>query len=79
MIYGYITEPYVIDMAKFLLKNAIVLEEMVISTKKPPPDEWYVFYGPINKDNCTSEGLLEYSQELFSFPRASSMAVIHFD
>ncbi|OMO65630.1 hypothetical protein CCACVL1_21466 [Corchorus capsularis] len=70
-IYGHITEPYVIDMIEFLLKNAMVLEKLEISTHKT--------FGPSPKNSCcerkvelTTEQRQEFSQKLFSLPRAST-------
>ncbi|GMG98621.1 hypothetical protein Nepgr_000461 [Nepenthes gracilis] len=68
-IYGCITKPYVIQLIEFLLKNAAVLEKMVIDSKKKLPHS-------VNKD-ITSDELLEMSRKILSFPRASSQAVVH--
>ncbi|KAL3849291.1 hypothetical protein ACJIZ3_011173 [Penstemon smallii] len=82
MIYGYINEPYVIQMVKFLLRSAMGLEKIVISTKESfkPTHQSYIFTGAIErqKDQFTSEQLLQFLSELFSFPRSSSQAVIDF-
>ncbi|KAL3812936.1 hypothetical protein ACJIZ3_014204 [Penstemon smallii] len=69
MIYGYINEPYVIQMVKFLLRSAVGLEKMS-----------YIFTGAIErqKDQFTLEQLLQFSSELFNFPRSSPQAVIDF-
>lgn len=34
MLYACVTEPYVIELIEFLLGNVLILEKMVISTKK---------------------------------------------
>ncbi|KAK3438493.1 hypothetical protein EUGRSUZ_C03109 [Eucalyptus grandis] len=61
-IYGYVLDPDVIELIEFLLKNAQVLEKMKISTKKILQ---------------RLDALLEFSEKLLSFPRASTRAVIH--
>ncbi|KAA8524482.1 hypothetical protein F0562_010905 [Nyssa sinensis] len=82
MIYGYITEPYVIELVEFLLKRATVLEKMVFSTSKTlqPEHPYYFFAAAVDrqKHHFTSEKLLAISQRLLSIPRASTRAVIHF-
>ncbi|OMO60997.1 hypothetical protein COLO4_33627 [Corchorus olitorius] len=82
-IYGLITEPYVIDFIEFLLKKAMVLESLVISTDtalKPPqqPEIFGVTYCYGKKDVFTTEKRLEFSQKLLSLPRVSKRAVIQF-
>lgn len=71
-----------IELIEFLLKNAMVLEKMVISTKKTlqPTQQYYIFSASVDrqKEHFTSEKLLEFSQKLLSLPRASTHAVIHF-
>ncbi|OMO65640.1 hypothetical protein CCACVL1_21465 [Corchorus capsularis] len=61
-IYGHISEPYVIDMIEFLLKNAMVLEKLEISSQKT--------FRPFPKTNCcpqkvelTTEQRQEFSQK----------------
>ncbi|OMO60995.1 F-box protein [Corchorus olitorius] len=81
MIYGHITEPYVIGFIEFLLKKAMVLERLVVSTDtalKPSqrPDICGVTYG--KKDVFTAKKRLEFSQKLLSLPRVSKRAVIQF-
>lgn len=82
MIYGYVTEPYVFELIEFLLKNALVLEKMVISTKRTlQPIHQYEFFEhdvENQQDHFTSKELLEFSQKLLSLPRASKSAVIQF-
>ncbi|OMO65636.1 F-box/LRR-repeat protein, partial [Corchorus capsularis] len=72
-IYGHITEPYVIDMIEFLLKNAMVLEKLEISSQNT--------FRPFPKTNCcprkvelTTEQRQEFSRKVFSLPRASTSA-----
>ncbi|XP_030440230.2 putative F-box protein At1g49610 isoform X2 [Syzygium oleosum] len=81
-VYGYVLESDVIELIEFLLKNAQVLEKMEISTKKTLQRTRgkYMFsrdIGHPSKDYCTSDALLDFSQKLLSFPRASTRAVIH--
>ncbi|KAL3848913.1 hypothetical protein ACJIZ3_010795 [Penstemon smallii] len=82
MIYGYINEPYVMQMVKFLLRSAVGLEKMVISTKESfePTHQSEIFIDAIErqKDYFNSEQLLKLSSELLTFPRSSSQAVILF-
>ncbi|KAL3848898.1 hypothetical protein ACJIZ3_010780 [Penstemon smallii] len=82
MIYGYINEPYVMQMVKFLLRSAVNLQKMVISTKGSfePTHDSKMFIDAIErqKDHFNSEHLLKLSNKLLSFPRASSKAVIYF-
>ncbi|KAL3848899.1 hypothetical protein ACJIZ3_010781 [Penstemon smallii] len=82
MIYGYINEPYVIQMVKFLLRSAGRLEKMVISTKESfkPTHQSYIFTCAIERQKYqfTSGQLLELSNKLLTLPRASSKAVIYF-
>lgn len=82
MIYGYITEPYVIELVEFLLKKAKVLEKLVISTRRTlNPNRQHCIssteIGP-QKGYFTSEKMLEFSRKLLSFQKASSEAVIDF-
>ncbi|OMP10150.1 hypothetical protein COLO4_04774 [Corchorus olitorius] len=77
-VYGYVTEPYVFDIIKFLLKNAMVLEKLEISTQatfNPSHSELYCSHW---KAEYTKEQQVEFAQKLFSLPRASTRAVIHF-
>ncbi|KAL3849687.1 hypothetical protein ACJIZ3_011569 [Penstemon smallii] len=67
MIYGYINEPYVMQMVKFLLRSAVGLEKMI-----------FIDAIERQKDYFNSEQLLKLSSELLSFPRSSSQAVILF-
>lgn len=81
-IYGYVLEPEVIEFIEFLLKNAQVLEKMEISTEKTlqRTSSKNMFSRDINrpsKDYWTLDALLEISQKLLSFPRASTRAVLH--
>ncbi|KAF7849646.1 hypothetical protein BT93_L0433 [Corymbia citriodora subsp. variegata] len=81
-IYGYVLEPDVIELIEFLLKKAQVLEKMEISTKKTLQQTCskYMFSSDIgcpSKDYCTLDALLEFSQKLLSFPRASTRAAVH--
>lgn len=81
-IYGYVTEPYVIELVEFVLMKAKVLEKLVISTKRTlNPSQQHCIssteVGP-QKGYFTSEKLLEFSRKLLSFPRASTGAVIDF-
>uniref|UniRef100_A0A5B7BHG0 FBD domain-containing protein n=1 Tax=Davidia involucrata TaxID=16924 RepID=A0A5B7BHG0_DAVIN len=69
-ISGCISNSYVIQLVKFLLRSAIVLEKLVISTK------WYA--QPNLQNHSLSKQLLEFSQKLSGFPKASSSAVIVF-
>lgn len=82
MIYGYVTEPYVLELVEFLLKNALVLEKMVISTKRTlqPIHQYELFKDAVfdQEDHFTPEELLQFSQKLLTFPRASKSAVIQF-
>ncbi|OMO65614.1 hypothetical protein CCACVL1_21469 [Corchorus capsularis] len=76
-LYGYITEPYVFDIIEFLLKNSMVLEKLEISTQatfKPSQQALYSRW----KAEYTKEQRVEFSQKLFSLPRASTRAVILF-
>ncbi|OMO65617.1 hypothetical protein CCACVL1_21467 [Corchorus capsularis] len=75
-IYGYITEPYVIDTVEFLLKNATVLEKLEISTKKTLKHS-HQANSSCQKVELSAEQRLEFSQKLSSLPRASPRAVIH--
>ncbi|KAK4435487.1 hypothetical protein Salat_0712100 [Sesamum alatum] len=68
-VHGHINEPCVMQMVKFLLKNAPRLRQMVISAKNLSHPGNYPY---------TSEQLLELSQKLLMFPRASSQAMIYF-
>ncbi|OMO54211.1 hypothetical protein COLO4_36556 [Corchorus olitorius] len=74
-IYGDITKPYVIDMIEFLLKNAMVLEKLEISTQKIVRYNYRRSYLD-TKVELTLEQRLEVYQKLFSLPRASKHAVI---
>ncbi|KAL3848917.1 hypothetical protein ACJIZ3_010799 [Penstemon smallii] len=80
MIYGCINEPYVMHMVKFLLRSVVGLEKMVISTKESfePTHQSKIFVDTIErrKDHYNSEQLLKLSNELISFPRSSSQAMI---
>lgn len=82
MIYGYVTEPYVLELIEFLLKNALVLEKMVISTKRTlqPIHQYELFKDAVSdqEDRFTPEELLQFSQKLLTLPRASKSAVIQF-
>ncbi|KAL3848912.1 hypothetical protein ACJIZ3_010794 [Penstemon smallii] len=82
IIYNYINEAYVMQMVKFLLRSAVGLEKMVISTKESfdPTHQSKIFVDTIEirKDHYNSEQLLKLSNELISFPRSSSQAVILF-
>ncbi|KAA8526432.1 hypothetical protein F0562_008365 [Nyssa sinensis] len=69
-ISGCILNPYVIQLVRFLLHSAIVLEKLVISTK------WYA--QPDLQNYYLSEELREFSQNLLAFPKASNSAVILF-
>ncbi|KAL3834462.1 hypothetical protein ACJIZ3_009198 [Penstemon smallii] len=62
MIHGCINEPYVMHMVKFLLRSAVLLEKMVISTKES--------FEPTHQSKIFQ--LLKLSNELLSFPRSSS-------
>ncbi|KAK3438484.1 hypothetical protein EUGRSUZ_C03098 [Eucalyptus grandis] len=81
-IYGYVLDPDVIELIEFLFKNAQVLEKMKISSKKilqriGSKNMFSSDIGRPLKDYCTSDALLEFSQKLLSFPRASTQVVIH--
>ncbi|OMO60998.1 hypothetical protein COLO4_33628 [Corchorus olitorius] len=65
----------------FLLKNAMVLENLEISTQKTLSHSYRVDVGLAAMDrpkNITTEQRLEFSQKLLAFPRASTCAAIHF-
>ncbi|KAL8461266.1 hypothetical protein ACS0TY_031864 [Phlomoides rotata] len=70
-IYGYVNEPYVLQLVKFLLRSAARLQKLVISTKEPlkPTYERLQF---------TSEQLKELSQKFESLPRASPEVKLYF-
>ncbi|KAF8007860.1 hypothetical protein BT93_K1755 [Corymbia citriodora subsp. variegata] len=82
MIYACVTEPYVIELIEFLLGNALILEKMVISTKRNTGvtrnGESHYFDVALEED-FDSEMLVEFSKKVFSFPRISPSAVVHFD
>ncbi|KAA8524483.1 hypothetical protein F0562_010906 [Nyssa sinensis] len=69
MLFGSITESYAIQLAEFLLKSAMVLEKMVISTNESVK--------PDHQNSLSSDELLEFSRKLLSIPRASTCATIH--
>ncbi|EOX92910.1 Uncharacterized protein TCM_001773 isoform 1 [Theobroma cacao] len=80
-ICGDVRELYVIQFIEFLLKNALVLEKLMISTKKTfQPTQLHAFSRAIAhpKDVFSAEKWLEVFQKLCSLPRASRSAVILF-
>ncbi|XVF16849.1 hypothetical protein REPUB_Repub10bG0067500 [Reevesia pubescens] len=81
-LYGDVTKPHVIEFVDFLLKNAMVLEKLVISTKKTfqPTQRQHAFSSAVayQKDALSIEKRLEVCQKLCISPRASRYAMIHF-
>ncbi|KAI6673154.1 hypothetical protein NL676_001060 [Syzygium grande] len=80
MIYACVTEPYVIELIEFLLGNALVLERMVISSRKISGEtRKEIFYskGIVLQKVPTSDMLLDFSKKVLSLPRISPHAVIH--
>ncbi|WRX10278.1 FBD domain - like 1 [Theobroma cacao] len=76
-ICGDVRELYVIQFIEFLLKNALVLEKLMISTKKTfQPTQLHAFSRAIAhpKDVFSTEKWLEVFQKLCSLPRASRSA-----
>ncbi|XVE83567.1 hypothetical protein DITRI_Ditri16bG0097400 [Diplodiscus trichospermus] len=77
-IYGDVTEPNVIEFIEFLLKNAMFLEKLVISTKR--------IFQPTRKQHShahkkvalSKEKMLKACQKLCISPRASRCARIIF-
>lgn len=61
---------HVIPLTKFLLKNATVLEKMIISARKVDDRRQH--------SENTPQELLEVALKLLSFPRSSLQAVIEF-
>ncbi|XP_056171061.1 putative F-box/LRR-repeat protein At3g18150 [Syzygium oleosum] len=76
MVYACVTEPYVIELIEFLLGNALVLEKMVISTKKNFEQTRNGIGIGVQKDS-PPDMLLEFSKKVFSLPRISPRAVVH--
>lgn len=67
-IYGYIIEPSVLPIIGFLMKKALVLEEMVISNSA-------TVFEAVDID---TDELFELCKNLLKLPRASPSAVINF-
>ncbi|KAK9284971.1 hypothetical protein L1049_024153 [Liquidambar formosana] len=76
-LYGHVTESCVIHLVQFLLKSAMVLEKMVISSPK-----WNIDPNcqndPNHQNEKTFDKMQEFSKKLSKFPRASTHAVILF-
>lgn len=66
-------EPFVLEMVQFLLRSAIVLEKMIITYKKKNFSSSSM---ATHNNEFTSEELQEFKEKLWSFPRASLLAVI---
>ncbi|XP_056171444.1 uncharacterized protein LOC130139116 [Syzygium oleosum] len=80
-VFACVTEPYVIELIEFLLGNALVLEKMVISTKRNSKENrngilYLADTSGLEKD-YTSDMLLDFSQKVLSLPRISPRAVVH--
>ncbi|KAF8391416.1 hypothetical protein HHK36_023721 [Tetracentron sinense] len=69
-IVGFISRRGEMDLVQFLLKHAMVLEKMMIYSKRLAHLKWRKCFKP--------EELLEFTQMILSFPRASPHAVILF-
>lgn len=71
MIYGYVTEACVFELIEFLLKKALVLEKMVISTNRTlrriHPYEF--LDTEKQKAHLASKELLEFSQKLLNLEK----------
>ncbi|KAF8391419.1 hypothetical protein HHK36_023724 [Tetracentron sinense] len=69
-MFDYVDGHHEMDLVQFLLKHAMVLEKMVIYSKRLEHLNWRKLFMP--------EELLEFTQKILSFPRASPRAVILF-
>lgn len=83
MIRAWVTEPYAIELIKFLLGNALVLEKMVISTERNFGQTGNEFLRSADDNGtqkeCTPDMLLEFSKKVLSLPRISPRAVVHME
>lgn len=78
MLYGRVTDPYVIWLIEYLIGHACALEKIVISDKRDftrTRGSWptYYFHG---KEAYTSNQLVEFLKKLLSFPRIRRRAVV---
>ncbi|KAF8391414.1 hypothetical protein HHK36_023719 [Tetracentron sinense] len=67
-IFDFIGGDHEMDLVQFILKHAMTLEKMVIYSKRLAHLNWRKHFMP--------EELLEFTEEILSFPRASPHAVI---
>ncbi|KAF8391415.1 hypothetical protein HHK36_023720 [Tetracentron sinense] len=69
-MFDFVDGHHEMDLVQFLLKHAMVLEKMVIYSKRLTHLNWRKLFMP--------EELLQFTQKILSFPRASPHAVILF-